>query len=98
LAADYDAILAAYVAGTRFEMVDCNIALTSQGGRSDTARFRSLGERMMLVRRAGLMTPRIWLYYARLYLRTAIALGLRKILPKGLISIILRHRPISGMG
>jgi len=98
LAADYDAILAAYVAGKRFEMVNCNIAVTTQGGRSDTARFRSLRERMMLVHRAGLMTRRIRLYYARLYVRTAIALGLRKILPKGLISIILRYRPITGMG
>lgn len=98
LSADYDAILAAYVAGRRFEMVDCVIALTAQGGRSDTARFRSLAERMMLVRRAGLMTLRTRLYYARLYIRTAIALGLRKVLPKGLISIILRHRPIRGMG
>lgn len=98
LSADYDAILAAYVAGKRFEMVDCVIAVTTQGGRSDTARFRSLGERMMLVRRAGLMTFRTRFYYARLYIRTAIALGLRKILPKGLTSIILRHRPIGGMG
>jgi hypothetical protein len=98
LIADYDAILAAYVSGKRFEAVDCIIAVTAQGGRSDTARFRALRERMMLVRRNGLMTPGIWLYYARLYVRTVLALSLKKILPKGLVSAILRHRPIGGMG
>lgn len=98
LAADYDAILTAYVLGKRFEAVDRVIALTTQGGRSDTARFRSLGERMMLVRQAGLMTFGIRLHYARLYVRTVMALGVTKILPKGLKSVILRHRPIRGMG
>ena len=98
LIADYDAILAAYVSGKRFEAVDCVIAVISQGGRSDTARFRALKERMRLVERAGLMTPRIRLYYTRLYIRTVLALGLKKILPKRLVSVILRHRPIGGMG
>lgn len=98
LIADYDAILAAYVSGRRFEAVDCVIAVTSQGGRSDTDRFRALRERERLVRQAGLMTPGIWFYYARLHVRTALALTLKKILPKGLVSAILRHRPIGGMG
>jgi len=98
LIADYDAILAAYVSGKRFEAVDCVVAVTAQGGRSDTARFRALRERRMLVRRSGLMTPAVWLYYARLYVRTVLALALKKILPKNLVSAILRHRPIKGMG
>lgn len=98
LIADYDAILAAYASGKRFEAVDCTIAVTAQGGRSDTARFRALKERMTLVRRNGLMTPGIWLFYARLYVRTALALALKKVLPKSLISVILRYRPIGGMG
>lgn len=98
LIADYDAILAAHISGKRFEQVDCVIAVTSQGGRSDTTRFRALKERMRLVSQNGLMTPRIWLNYAYLYIRTVLALGLKKILPKGLITVILRHRPIGGMG
>lgn len=98
LIADYDAILAAYASGKRFEAVNCVIAVTSQGGRSDTDRFRALKERQALVRRAGLMTPRIRFYYARLYVRTALALMLKKILPKAMVSAILRHRPIGGMG
>lgn len=98
LIADYDAILAAYVSGKRFEPVECVIAVTAQGGRSDTAGFRALKERSMLVERNGLMTRRIRLHYARLYARTALALLLKKILPKSLVSVILRHRPIGGMG
>jgi len=98
LIADYDAILAAYTSGKRFEAVDCMIAVTAQGGRSDIARFRALNERMMLVRRNGLMTPGVWLFYARLYIRTALALTLKKVLPKNLVSAILRRRPIKGMG
>lgn len=98
LCADYDAILTAYANGRRFEKVDLTVAVTSQGGRSDVQRFRSLGERVMLVRRNGLMTPRIALNYAYLYLRTVLALTLKKIVPKSLLPIISRYRPVKGMG
>jgi glycosyltransferase involved in cell wall biosynthesis len=98
LVADYDAILAAHVGGKRFEPVDLVVAVTAQGGRTDTMRFRALRERMMLVRRNGLMTSAISLHYARLYLRTALALVLKKMLPKGLVRAILRSRPVKSMG
>ena len=98
LIADYDAILAAYVAGRRFEAVDCVVAVTTQGGRSDINRFRALRERAMLVRRGRLMTPRVALYYVYLVMRTAAALGLKRVLPGAIVSSILRYRPIKGMG
>ena len=98
LVADYDVILAAYVGGKRFERVDCVVAVTAQGGRSDSQRFRALGERAMLVRRNGLMTPAVAFHYGRLYLRTALALALKRVLPESLRTAILRHRPIKGMG
>ena len=98
LIADYDAILAAYVSGKRFEPVDCVVAVTAQGGRSDRNRFVALKERKRLVTQHRLMTLDIRLYYSWLYLRTVLALALKKILPKNLVSAILRHRPIGGMG
>jgi glycosyltransferase involved in cell wall biosynthesis len=98
LVADYDAILAAYAGGRRFQQVDVTVAVTQQGGRSDTMRFRALRERTMLVRRSGLMTPAIALHYARLYVRTGLALGLKKLLPKGLVRAILRRRSHKAMG
>ena len=98
LIADYDAILTAYVGGKRFQPVDCVVAVTAQGGRSDTLRTRALRERAILVRRNGLMTPRIALYYRRLRAREAVVQTLKRILPRRLVSAILRHRPIGGMG
>jgi putative colanic acid biosynthesis glycosyltransferase len=98
LIADYDAILAAYSGGKRFRPVDCVIAVTVQGGRSDIQRFRALKERVMLVRRSGLMTFPVALYYARLYFGTMLAIALKKILPDRLVSTVLRHRPVKRMG
>jgi glycosyltransferase involved in cell wall biosynthesis len=98
LIADYDAILAAYVSGKRFKPVDHLIAIITQGGRSDRHRFRALRERVMLVSRCGLMTPAVRLYYSWLYVRVVLVLILKSILPRTLISSILRHRPIAGMG
>lgn len=98
LVGDYDAILAAYVGGKRFELVDLVVAVTAQGGRSDTMRFRALGERQMLVRRSSLMTPVVALHYAWLFLRTGLAMVLKKMLPEKLVQAILRHRPDQRMG
>jgi glycosyltransferase involved in cell wall biosynthesis len=96
LTADYDAILSAYVSGRVFQLVDCVVAVTAQGGRSDTQRSRVLRERAMLVRRNGLMTPWIELHYMRLRARGMVALALKKILPKRLLVMILRYRPVNG--
>jgi putative colanic acid biosynthesis glycosyltransferase len=98
LIADYDAILVAFVGGKRFKQVNCFVAVTAQGGRSDTQRLRSLRERAMLVRRNGLMTPRIALHYTRLHVWRVIAQILKRVLPKILVTAILRHRPITGVG
>jgi glycosyltransferase involved in cell wall biosynthesis len=98
LIADYDAILTAYVGGKRFQPVDCVVAVTAQGGRSDTLRTRALRERAMLVRRNGLMTSQVALYYQRLRAREVVVRILKRILPRRLVSAILRHRPIGGMG
>ena len=46
----------------------------------------------------GLMTPTLALYYVGLRLRAAAAQALKKVLPESLLSAILRHRPIKGMG
>jgi len=61
-------------------------------------RFRALGERAMLVRRSGLMKAGVAFHYGRLYLWTVAALILKRVLPEKLKSVILRHRPIKGMG
>jgi len=98
LTADYAVILAAYVNGKKFRLVDCVIAITAQGGRSDSQRFQALRERMILVRKSGLMTAGVAFHYGRLYLRTATALILKRLLPEKLKSAILRNRPLKGMG
>lgn len=98
LIADYDSILAAFVGGKRFKPVDCVIAITAQGGQSDTYRVRVLRERAMIVRGNGLMTSKAAFYYKWLNARMAMARFLKAVLPKWLVTVILRHRPIGGMG
>lgn len=98
LIADYDAILAAFVSGRKFKLVDHVIAITTQGGQSDTHRARVLRERAMVVRRNGLMTPAVAAHYRWLNARMIMARMLKSILPKWLVTAILRYRPIGGMG
>lgn len=98
LIADYDAILAAFISGRRFKLVDHVMAITAQGGQSDTHRVRVLRERAMVVRRNGLMTPAVSVYYQWLNARMTLAGFLKAVLPKRLVTAILRHRPIGGMG
>jgi glycosyltransferase involved in cell wall biosynthesis len=98
LIADYESILAAYVGGKRFKPVDCVMAITVQGGQSDRHRVRVLRERAMIVRRNGLMTPAAALHYRWLTARMMTAVFLKAVLPKKLVTVILRHRPIGGMG
>ena len=98
LAADYEVILSAYAAGRRFAQVDCVIAATEMGGRSDSQRLRSLSERMAILRVHGLMTPGLALYYRGLMLRAVMAGALKAVLPAGLTARILRHRPLKGLG
>src|SRR6185312_17186435 len=45
LAADYDAVLAAYAEGKRFKPVDCVVARTAAEGLSDRHRMRILLQR-----------------------------------------------------
>ena len=98
LAADYEAVLAAYVAGRRFEHVDCVIAHTEMGGRSDTKRLESLRERLDILRTYGLLTPGLAFHYRRLMVRALIAGAAKAVLPRALTRAILRHRPIKGLG
>jgi putative colanic acid biosynthesis glycosyltransferase len=98
LSADYESILAAYAAGRRFKPVDCVVAATMAGGRSDVQRLRSLKDRMRLVRAHGLMRPRVAAFYAAQLLRAAVVPPLKRLLPRGLLTRILRHRTIKGLG
>ena len=98
LAADYEVILSAYAAGRRFAQVDCVIAATEMGGRSDSRRLRSLSERMSILCALGLMTPGLALYYRGLMLRAVVAGALKAVLPRSFTARILRHRPVKGMG
>ena len=83
LAADYEVILSAYAAGRRFAQVDCVIASTEMGGRSDSQRLRSLAERMAILRAQGLMTPGLALYYRGLMLRAVLAgMALKAVMPR----------------
>ena len=98
LAAGYDRLLDAYTSGLLFDHVDCVVAVASTGGRSDKQRLRSLLERVSIVRRHGRMTPRIAVYYGRLIAQALIAPAIKKAIPRGLLTEILKRRPINGLG
>lgn len=98
LAADYEVILSAYAAGLRFVAVDCVIASTETGGRSDRSRLRSLRERVEVLRRHGFLTPGLVFYYGGLMLRVLAGSALKRWLPQAVTAWILRHRPIKGLG
>lgn len=98
LAADYDAVLAAYAEGKRFKPVDCVVARTAAEGVSDRHRMRILLQRFSIVRRHGFMTAGNALRYGLLMARAVAAHEVKKILPKWVVSYVLRHRPIKGLG
>ena len=97
LAADYEVLLAAFAAGKSFEAVDVVIASTEMGGRSDTARLKSLRQRMTVLRRYGLMTRRLAIHYRKLMARAVLAQIAKALLPRAAIAAILRRRPIRGL-
>jgi len=98
LAADYEAILHAYVIGRRFKLVNCVVAVASVGGRSDNNRLTILSQRISILRRHGLMDFRTALHYAGLITWVLLAGPVKKMLPKSLVTYILRHRPLKGLG
>jgi hypothetical protein len=98
LAADYEAILTAYMAGRRFKRVDCVVAVASVGGRSDNNRLTILWQRIAILRRHGLMNFATALHYAGLITWVLLASPVKKVLPKSLVTYILRHRPLKGLG
>jgi len=97
LAADYEALVGAFAQGRRFERIDCLIARTEMGGRSDTRRLASLGERQAILRRHGLMTPRLAWFYRWLMLRAVLAGAAKALLPRAAVARILRHRPLRSL-
>ncbi len=96
LVADYAFLIAAHRAGKRFKRMDCVVARIEMGGRSDTARLRSLRERVGILRRHGLLNLPLQLHYHRLVLRALLSLAVRKLLPRSLTNWILRHKPVQG--
>jgi len=98
LAADYEAILTAYVAGRRFKRVDCVVAVASVGGRSDNNRLTILWQRISILRRHGLMNFKTALHYAGLISWVLLASPVKRALPKSLVAYFLRHRPLKGLG
>jgi glycosyltransferase involved in cell wall biosynthesis len=98
LAADYESVLAAHAAGGRFVLVDCIIARTRMGGRSDTNRLLSLRQRAAIVRRHGRMSIGLAWYYRWLMMRAGLAAMAKKILPDAMIARIQRSRPVKGLG
>jgi glycosyltransferase involved in cell wall biosynthesis len=98
LAADYDAILSAYVSGRKFKHISCVVAVAAVGGRSDRHRLTMLMQRIAIVRRHGLLSPATSLHYAWLMTRVAAAAAIKPILPRSVTSFILRHRAIKGLG
>jgi glycosyltransferase involved in cell wall biosynthesis len=98
LAADYDAILAAYLDGRRFKLVECVVAVASVGGRSDTNRLIVLMQRISIVRRHGLLNLYTAFHYAMLIARVMVADPLKRILPRPLVTFVLRHQPIKRLG
>lgn len=98
LAADYDAILTAYIEGRRFKAVDCVVAIASVGGRSDNSRLTILWQRISILRRHRLLKFKTMLHYAGLIAWVLFASPMKKILPRSLVAYILRHRPVKGLG
>jgi len=98
LAADYEAILTAYMAGRRFKRVDCVVAVASVGGQSDNNRLISLWQRVSILRRHGLMNFTTALHYAGLIIWVLLASPVKRALPKSLVAYILHHRPLKGLG
>lgn len=98
LAADYEAILTAYIAGRRFKRVDCVVAVASVGGRSDNNRLTILWQRISILRRHGLLNFKTALHYAGLITWVLLVSPVKKALPKSLVTYILRRRPLKGLG
>jgi glycosyltransferase involved in cell wall biosynthesis len=98
LAADYDAILSAYVNGKKFKRVDCVVAVAAVGGRSDRYRLTILVQRMKIVHRHGLFSLDILFHYIGLMARVIVAIPLKAILPRSVTTFILRNRMIRGLG
>jgi putative colanic acid biosynthesis glycosyltransferase len=98
LAADYDAILSAYIDGRRFKPVDCVVAVAAVGGRSDNYRLTILWQRIAILRRHGLLTFKTARHYAGLIAWVMFAYPVKKVLPKAVVAYILRHRPVKGLG
>ena len=98
LAADYDAILNAYIEGRRFKAVNCVVAVASVGGRSDNSRLTILWQRISILRRRRLLSFKTALHYAGLIAWVIFASPVKRILPKSLVAYILRHRPVKGLG
>ena len=98
LAADYDAILSAYVGGKKFKRVDCVVAVAAVGGRSDRHRLTILMQRIKIVRMHNLLSGRIFLHYLWLMARVIMVVPFKAFLPRAVTTFILRHRSITGLG
>jgi glycosyltransferase involved in cell wall biosynthesis len=98
LAADYEAILSAYLSGRKFKHVGCVVAIAAVGGRSDRHRFTILMQRIIIVRQHGLLKFSVLLHYTGLLVRALVARPLKALLPASVTTFILRHRKIKGLG
>ena len=98
MAADYETILAAYIAGRKFRMVDCIVSIASVGGRSDVDRVGMLRQRVAILKKHRVMTAGLALRYTGLICRAALSKPLKRLLPRGILFRILRHRPLKGLG
>jgi putative colanic acid biosynthesis glycosyltransferase len=88
-AADYAFLLAAWVEGRKFEHVSRTICVADAGGVSDRNRLESLRQRLTLVRAAGLLSPAIYLGYARMAMLALAGNWLRAVLPASLVRKLL---------
>ena len=95
MSADYEFLLSAWVSGLRFKMVDRVVGAWSTGGMSDRKRLLSLRQRLEVLERNGLLTPRLRFAYAKLAIRALIGQAARAVLPMSAIRYILRHKPVT---
>src|SRR6185437_12770642 len=98
LAADYEALLAAYLGGRRFKAVDRVVSIVSAGGRSDNNRIAGLFQRMAVLRRHGQMNMALALHYSAQFVRVVLVVAIMKIMPKPFVAFVRRHRRITGLG
>ena len=89
-AGDYEFLLTCWRQGLLFHPLDMIISEVAPEGVSDRERVQSLFQRITSLRRAGLLSARLRLYYAAVVVLAFVTPGIKRALPKGAAPILRR--------